>query len=139
MTNRIIPLAVESPDPWSVGNIAALLSEISSLLEKQLHTGEAAAIDLKGMPFSPGEYAQLKAILGQGEIVAKLDAIGPSEIVETRYPGVWWITHRNAEGDVVADLIEVTRCPDILKSQLEDMGAGLDRLRGITSPDSRSG
>jgi hydrogenase-1 operon protein HyaF len=122
----------------TVGNVSALLAEILALLEKQLQTGQVAAIDLKGLPFSPGEYAQLKDFLGQGEVLAKLDAIGPSDIFETRYPGVWWLTHRNAEGDIVADVIEVTRCPDILKSQPEDMGAGLSRLRSVLSPDLRS-
>jgi hypothetical protein len=43
---------------------------------------------------------------------------------------VWWITHRNEEGNVAAEFIEVTRVPEILASQPEDIEGGLMRLRG---------
>ncbi len=138
MIGKTIPLVTAPVEGRSVGNVSALLAEISSLLEKHLQTGEAAAIDLKSLPFSPGEYDRLKGILGQGELVAKLEAIGPSEIVETRYPGVWWLTHRSVDGDIVAEVIEVTQCPDILKSQAPDMGAGLGRLHSLLYSDPPS-
>ncbi len=124
-----IAIKVESPDIHSVGNVRALLAEIAALLQKLVDAGEGGAIDLKSLPFAPGEYEQLRNALGQGELTAHLAAIGPSEIMETHFPGVWWLTHCNADGEIVADLIEVTFLPEILKSQAEDMRDGLERLR----------
>jgi hydrogenase-1 operon protein HyaF len=128
---QAIAVKVESPDDYSVGNISALLAEIATLLEKFIATGEAAEIDLKSLPMGALEYEQLRLALGQGEVAANLEAIGPSEIIETKYPGVWWVTHYNVEGDIVADLIEIARIPSLLQSQPEDMQAGLERLRNI--------
>jgi hydrogenase-1 operon protein HyaF len=88
-------------------------------------------IDLKSLPLSPLEYEQLRFTLGQGEVTARLEAIGPSEIIETQYPGVWWVTHYNVEGDIIADMIEIARVPDILQSQPEDMQAGLALLQNM--------
>ena len=42
---------------------------------------------------------------------------------------MWWVTHYNVEGDIVADLLEITHIPEILKSQPEDIGEGLEQLR----------
>lgn len=135
-----IAVRVEAADPHSVGNVAALLNEVAALLERFTDGGEAGLIDLKSLPFSPGEYEQLRLALGRGEVSARLDAIGNSEIYETHFPGVWWVTHYNVEGDIVADLVEVAAVPDILRSQPEDMRAGLARLKILlarpASPDA---
>ena len=86
-------------------------------------------IDINSLPLAPGEYEALRGMLGQGEVSVRIDAIGPSEIIETHYPGVWWVTHYNVEGDIVSDMLEIAPVPDIVKSQPEDMRAGLARLR----------
>ena len=86
-------------------------------------------IDLYSLPFAPGEYELLRQTLGQGEVSARIEAIGASEIVETHYPGVWWVTHYNVEGNIVADILEVTAVPEIIKSQPEDVIDGLARLK----------
>jgi hydrogenase-1 operon protein HyaF len=124
-----IPIYAQSEVTYSVGNIRALLSEIAALLEKLVKTGKTGMIDLNSLPLAPGEYEQLRQTLGQGEISARIEAIGPSEIIETRYPGVWWVTHYNVEGDIVADMLEITTIPEILKSQSDDIRAGLELLR----------
>jgi len=121
----------------SVGNVRALLAEIAECLEKLINDGTTGSIDLKGLPLSPGEYEQLRRILGQGEVSAHIEAIGPSEIIETGYPGVWWVTHFNVEGDIVADMIEVTHIPEILKSQPDDIIAGLAILRARLNDEVR--
>jgi len=126
-----IAIKVESADTSSVGNIAALLAEIAAQLERLISNNHTSMIDLKSLPLSPQEYEQLRFTLGQGEVNARLEAIGPSEIIETQYPGIWWVTHYNVEGDIIADMIEIARVPDILQSQPEDMQAGLARLLGI--------
>jgi hydrogenase-1 operon protein HyaF len=124
-----IPIHAQAEEAYSVGNIRALLAEIAALLEKLVHNGATGMIDLNSLPLAPGEYEQLRQTLGQGEVSARIEAIGASEIIETHYPGVWWVTHYNVEGDIVADMIEIAWLPEIIKSQPEDVHAGLERLK----------
>jgi hydrogenase-1 operon protein HyaF len=113
----------------SVGNVHALLYEIAARLEKLNSRNETGMIDLKSLPFARDEYEQLQMILGNGEVVARIETIGTSEVRETSYPGVWWVTHFNPDGDVVADAMEITFFPEIMKSQPEDVRIGLERLK----------
>ena len=129
MSPQSIPIHALTEEAHSIGNIRALLTEIASLLDKLDRNNETGMIDLNSLPLAPGEYEKLRLALGQGEVSARIDAIGPSEIIETHYPGVWWVTHYNVEGDIVADLLEIATIPEIIKSQPEDMHAGLARLR----------
>ncbi len=129
MNPQSIPIHAHAEESYSVGNIRALLAEIAARLEALLTDGDSAMIDLNSLPFAPGEYEQLRQALGQGEVTAGIESIGPSEVIETRYPGVWWVTHFNVEGDIVADMIEVAWIPEILKSQTEDIRTGLELLR----------
>ncbi len=107
----------------------ALLSEIALLLERLIETGEVGVIDLRALPMGPLDYQTIKEALGEGEVKAEVRALGPTEVYETRYPGVWWVTHRNAENEVVAERIEITFSPEILKSPKEDVKAGLNALK----------
>jgi len=84
---------------------------------------------LRSLPLSRGDYDELGLALGTGAVSASVDAIGPSEVRETRYPGVWRVTHRNEAGEVVADLLEVCDTPAILRSPAEDAADGLIRLK----------
>lgn len=124
-----IPIYAQAEEAYSVGNIRVLLAEIAARLEKLASNGETGMIDLNSLPLAPGEYEQLRQTLGQGEVSARIEAIGASEIIETRYPGVWWATHYNVEGDIVADMIEIAWLPEILRSQPEDVRTGLELLR----------
>lgn len=129
MNFQFIPIHVQTEESYSIGNIQALMTEIVACLEKLDRTGETGIIDLNSLPFAPGEYEQLRQTLGRGEVSVHIEAIGPSEIFETHYPGVWWATHSNVEGEIVADMIEITYLPQIIRSQSEDVHAGLDRLK----------
>ena len=111
-------------------NVRPLLNEIRHALEKLLATGESSAIDLRSIPLAPGEEDQIVEALGEGELSAELDAMGPSEIRETGYPGVWLVTHYNADRQLMGRFIEITRVPDLLKSQDADIAQGLQRLAG---------
>ena len=111
------------------GNVKALLHEIAGLLEVWVQKGEAASIDLRSLPLSRGDYDELGAALGVGAVTASVDAIGASDVHETRYAGVWRVTHRNEAGEVVADLIEVCDMPAILRAPVEDVADGLLRLK----------
>ena len=109
-------------------NVRPLLNEIRHALEKLLATGETGAIDLRSIPLAPGEEEQIEAALGTGEISAELEAMGPSEIRETGYPGVWLVTHYNVDRQLMGKFIEITRVPDLLKSQDADIDGGLQCL-----------
>ena len=119
-----IPVQVES----SYGNVRPILVEVMHALDRLLDDDVPTTIDLAGLPFGPGELDQLEEALGQGELVAKLDALGNSRIRETAFPGVWWIEHRNVNDEVVGRYLEVTRLPEILCSQDADIGAARSRL-----------
>jgi hydrogenase-1 operon protein HyaF len=129
MSPQTIPIYAQAEEAYSVGNIRALLAEIAALLEKLDDNGETGMIDLNSLPLAPGEYEQLRQTLGQGEVSARIEAIGASEIIETHYSGVWWVTHYNVEGDIVADMIEIALLPEIIKSQPEDVKDGLIKLK----------
>ena len=120
---------VRTKVPFNRGNVRPLLNEIIHALDRLLDDDEPTVIDLASLPFAPGELAELEQALGTGELTAELDAMGKSLIRETAYPGVWWVEHRNTEGEVVGRYIEVTRSPEILLSQDADIGAGRAKLR----------
>jgi hydrogenase-1 operon protein HyaF len=109
-------------------NVKPILHEIRHGLRKLLETGESSIIDLRSIPLAPGEEETIIDTLGCGEVHAKLNALGPSEIYETRFAGVWLITHFNEENSIISRFIEITAFPDILKSQSDDMTFSLDLL-----------
>jgi hydrogenase-1 operon protein HyaF len=76
----------------------------------------------------PGEEEQIVDRLGRGEVQVRLSALGPSEIIETRYPGVWLVTHRNNDDEVIGKFIEVCAIPRLVTAQDEDIRAGLQLL-----------
>ena len=109
-------------------NVKPILHEIRHGLRKLLETGESSIIDLRSIPLAPGEEETIIDTLGCGEVHAKLNALGPSEIYETRFAGVWLITHFNEENSIISRFIEITVFPDILKSQSDDMTFSLNLL-----------
>ena len=135
------PLTAVSAIPR--GNVQPLLNEVAHALERLVIADESTIIDLARLPFSPGELERLEGELGEGELRATLDSLGESIIRETAYPGVWWLEHRNAAGEVVGRFIEITRTPEILKSQTVDIDAGRDvikqRLQRLREADSAGG
>ncbi len=110
-------------------NVQPILHEIRHALRRLLDSDQSSIIDLRSIPLAPGEEETLLDTLGCGEVHAKLSALGPSEIYETRFAGVWLVTHYNAENNVIGRFIEITRLPDILQSQTEDMAAALEQLQ----------
>jgi hydrogenase-1 operon protein HyaF len=111
------------------GGVAAILHELVRLLERLVTLEEPAAIDLRSLPMSPQDRTELQRALGEGEVHATLNAEGISKIRETHVPGVWWIEHRDRHGELIAELIEVTRVPEILASASEEIAAGARALR----------
>ena len=109
-------------------NVKPILHEIRHALKKLLDSGGSSIIDLRSIPLAPGEEEAIIETLGHGEVHARLDALGPSEIYETQYAGVWIVTHYNESDSIVSRFIEVIEIPDVLKSQDEDVEQALKGL-----------
>jgi hydrogenase-1 operon protein HyaF len=109
-------------------NVQPLLHEIRHALAALLESGKTSIIDLRSIPLAPGEEEAIIEALGKGEINARLEALGPSDIYETRFAGVWLISHYNEDRMVVSRFIEITELPAILGSQREDMATALETL-----------
>lgn len=122
----------------AVANTQAILHEIAALLTTLTERGTPGSIDLRSLPLLPGEYEALTEILGSGEVRAEIEAAGPTEVRETAFHGVWWVTHRSHAGDVTAEFIEVTHCPEILRTHPDDARAAVAALRRRLAPASGS-
>ena len=109
-------------------NVKPLLHEVKHALHNLIDNGETAIIDLRSIPLAPGEEDKILNTLGRGEVQSQLNALGPSEIIETEYAGVWIVTHYNDDNDIIGRFIEITTMPDILRSQTEDVIAAYNRL-----------
>ncbi len=109
-------------------NVKPLLNEVKHALDNLIETGRNTVIDLRSIPLAPGEEEKILSVLGLGEVQARLDALGLSEVIETRYAGAWIVTHYNDEGHIISRFIEVTSMPEILCSQTEDIMAAYSRL-----------
>ena len=110
------------------GNVTPLLHEIRHAIQTLMTEGQTTTIDLRSMPLAPGEEARIETLLGEGEIRAELNALGRSDILETRFPGVWLITHRNTEDVILGRHIQICFIPEILKAQQRDIEAGMEQL-----------
>jgi hydrogenase-1 operon protein HyaF len=123
-------VAVSAPGPHAAltGNAGVVLREIAEKVRLLVDAGEASTIDLLAMPLSAADLAWLRERLGAGEVRITLDAEGESSLNETSCPGVWWVTHRNAQGGVASAFIEVAVVPELAKAPIDDVAAGLDRL-----------
>ena len=119
-------------------NVQPLLHEIRHALARLLEDDRETIIDLRSIPLAPGEEAAIEQALGEGELQATLSALGPSEFRESSYPGVWLVTHYNHDGEIVGKLVEVTRVPALMKSQSEDIAAGLRDLEDRLEEDGGS-
>jgi hydrogenase-1 operon protein HyaF len=110
------------------GNIEPLVHEIGHALERLLEHEAPSILDLRGVPLAPGEEERILTFLGTGEVRAELEAGGRSTVNESRFPGVWVVTHHDPTGAVIGRLIEVTFVPDILCSQADEMRESRERI-----------
>lgn len=117
-------------------NLMPLLHQIKHALQNLLENNISEVIDLRSIPLAPGEEARLLQILGTGEVQVQLNALGPSELIETQYNGVWLITHYNDENEIISRHIEITRMPEILLSQTQDMSDAFQQLTELLDEQS---
>ncbi|MCE3284297.1 MAG: hydrogenase expression protein HupH [Steroidobacteraceae bacterium] len=124
---KVEPTSSDEIDAFTL-NVVPLLHEVKHALQRLLETGESTTIDLGSIPLAPGEFEKIDAALGTGEVKVALEAMGPSQIYETQFSGVWRVTHFNATNEVVGRFVEVSRMPEILLAQETDVRIGLDLL-----------
>ena len=110
------------------GHALPILHEIRHALERLLADGEETRIDLHSMPFGPGDLERLTAVLGSGEVQARVEALGPTLIRETAIPGVWLVDYRSLENQRLSYQIEIAAIPEILRPRPEDLADSLGAL-----------
>ncbi len=131
-----IAVRVEATDglPLNHSNATPIMHEILHALQRLLDNQESTTIDLRALPFGPGDEEELLNQLGSGEIRVELNSLGRSLITETAYSGVWLVDHRNADDQRIALQIEITPIPAILKAQSEDVRDAIGRLEEKLNP-----
>jgi len=100
-----------------------------NLLDKLAKGDAAASIDLRSLPMSPEDRAQLQQVLGEGEVQATVNAQGLSRIRETQVSGVWWVEHFDRDEELIAESIEVARVPAILACAVDEIASAASHLR----------
>jgi hydrogenase-1 operon protein HyaF len=129
-----IPVVVETgsaaPEGGSHrhGNAEPVLHEVRHALARLIATGETTKIDLKAMPFGPGDLEHLLSVLGTGEVHASIDALGPTRVQETAIPGVWLVDYLNTEAMRLALHLEIATVPEILCPQPQDLDDAIAAL-----------
>jgi hydrogenase-1 operon protein HyaF len=131
-----IPLSVEPVERPRVasGNCLPILHEIRHGLKRLAESGESTLIDLSAIPFGPGDEERLLALLGRGEVQARVDALGPTQVLETAVHGVWLVDYRNEEDQRLALHIEIASVPDTLRAQPRDVRDAIELLDARIEP-----
>ena len=130
-----IPVHVTGP---ASGMSSAVLTEIAEMLLQLAEKGVSGAINLRSLPMSEEDRTHLEGRLGHGEVSARLEVAGTTEVWETSYPGVWWIRHRGGDGRIAAEEIAVTHVPEFLISPKEDIRAAAARINAEMHPTETS-
>lgn len=116
------------PAAYRLGTAEPVLHEIKHALTRLLGSGEATRIDLRAMPFGPGDMERLLSTLGTGEVEATVDALGPTRVRETAIAGVWLVEYLNSQGQTLALHLEIASIPEILCPQPQDLEDALATL-----------
>ncbi len=120
------------------GIFLSVMNEIAAMLEALITSGQTDSIDLHRAPVGAHDRARLRDVLGQGEIEARLNCLGPTRIQETAVSGVWWVTHYSDDRRVLGELVEVTTCPELLSTSPVDLHAGLKLLHTRLSAETHT-
>lgn len=138
MTLRLADIAVRVDPGYGLnGGVEAVLSEIVQRLERLAAGGEPGAIDLRSLPLNPAERERLAALLGEGEVDVTLALDGASRVRETAAAGVWWVEHRDGRGELIAELLEIARIPEILNADPGDIARSAGVLRARIAAANR--
>jgi hydrogenase-1 operon protein HyaF len=117
-----------------------LLADLRDGVAEFLRTGRTHAIDLRHVPhMTERTYAYFREALGTGEVTANITGEFRVEIAETAIAGVWWVAHRDADGNTITEILEITACPGILRVHIADVEQGLQRLNFLLDEGQPSG
>ena len=114
----------------ATNNLIMILVEINHALDNFVKNKKTHIIDIRAVPLHSNEEDELLKILDVGEVRVDIEALGKSEVYETKFSGVWLISHYNLENEIVARFIEITDCPSIIKSNETEIISSLDLLCG---------
>lgn len=115
----------------ATGNALPVLHEIAHALRRLRETGSATVIDLRAIPFGPGDEDRLLGVLGEGEVKAELSSLGMTHIRETRYHGVWVLDYRDGEDARIGLQVEVTDVPSLLRTPADDIADSSESLEAV--------
>lgn len=102
--------------------VPSLLQELLTMIKTFVQSGEEGIIDLNGLPLLPQTIDRLKSHLGKGEVSVMIkDQLGETEVFETSFSGIWWISYKDYEQNMFLQQIEVTDVPELLKTHIEDI------------------
>jgi len=111
--------------------VEGVLHEVARLLHwLALDPGLAEVIDLRSLPLQEADRALLRQRLGDGEIDATLNLLGPTNIRETAYAGVWWARQMDADDRCALEQIIIARVPPLLLAHPADIDDAARRLSG---------
>ena len=125
-----VRIVAGADDPAAAANGRAVLMELERLLQQLVDNGQESSIDLRSLPLSPTDLQLLQDQLGRGEVEVEVSALGPSTVMETGIHGIWWVRHYNSNDEVMAEFLEITLCPDIIRAHPADVRDSLEALRG---------
>lgn len=134
--SKLDEISVSIEPPASPSQVRAILTELQTKLDSLAKQGITDSVDLRSLPMFPGDYELLKETLGYGEIHISIDAMGPTEIYETAFSGIWWITHSNSDDENIAEFIEITTLPAILKTADGDLQHASQQLLQLIDNDT---
>lgn len=132
MSLKDIPVKLDSGpetgDSEPTGLAIALLREIADHLLKVSQGGDRQVVELTNLPLSGGDIQLLEEKLGRGEVEARVNAAGPTEVFETSFPGVWWVKYLGEDGHVITQQLEIGTVPMILEAHHEDIQSSAGRF-----------
>lgn len=134
--SKLDEISVSVEAAGSPSQVRAILTELQTKLDSLVKQSLTDSIDLRSLPMFPGDYEMLKETLGYGEIHVSIDAMGPTEIYETAIPGIWWISHFNSDNENIAEFIEITTLPAILKTANEELQHASQQLLELIEHDT---
>jgi len=132
MSLKDIPVKLDNgpgtDDSERTGLAIALLREIADHLLTVSQGGDRQIVELTNLPLSEGDFQLLEEKLGRGEVEARINAAGPTEVYETSFPGVWWVKYLGEDERVITQQLEIGTVPMILEAHQDDIQASAGRF-----------
>jgi hydrogenase-1 operon protein HyaF len=130
MTSESIPMPPPvAADPLDSPMVRALFAELLSKMTALIEEDRSSSIDLRGLPLPPGALEALRNWLGEGETRATVKALGTTTIQETAFAGLWWVRHDKAQGNLIAEGLEISYCPTLLLPERDTVQSAAKELR----------